>query len=881
MSKKTLVAIGLTLFLIAAGGGIAWYMVTPHTPEEQFAYAEKLEKQLRGEALTRGPRELVPQIEKVAEEYRKVETRFGVNPKAAEAHKRIAKMLEEVAKDDTRAIKAFEELIKSYPGEDDAGFGRLEQARLIRKAADALKTGKPLEAADKYKEALKTLDEYRKSFEKGKKVDYAILERGRIYQDGLGDPLIEAIRAFEQIIKDFSQSEHKPEAMYRLGQLYEHAKETEKAMQIYSQLIEEFPKGEFTDKALFARGKILDEKMKEHDKAAKDFERITQEFSDSPLSGQAAGEAKQARQKEAQKEGEEAARGRYGGSVPYDTLRDKPLPPSGMFKQFSEQKLDAQKYDIRIKIDPADQRITVTGTLTLVNRGDDKTKLLLMLSPGLNITKMEVDGTAAPFTHEGETLRLGLPAPIKKDATATISFDYSGQFNEPMAEMPTPATRPATAPATTTAPATQPKKRFAMNLQLALGPDDGFGLSGGAWYPVTVIGDIFDAKMTYTMPPTFEAVANGALLKRAKAEKPGTEGEFIFETKQPVFGLYFAYGQYEVAERKAGKVTYYTYLKPKNAAKSEAYVKVASRILDFYSSKFVEFPYEKMAIIETPLPPFLGGVGPASMMMLHERMVAAKDVPENLLAHELAHQWFGNLVPINMIDPNYNQWLSEGFATYCDALYNEHTSGPAEMAKTMQRYSQLYFTMIMMAPRGKGSIRDTYADSPLYRPVVYEKGAVVLHMLRKQMGDAKFFALMKQFVETYSHKPTTVDDFRRLASTVNGDDLSWFFAQWYDSTVFARWRVAGIKPNSSGPATTVDLLVEQPDEMTRTKFDITLIGPGAARHTIKDQVFDRKEQTFTVTAPFMPEKVILDEEFWVLRHPGSGNIWPEPSPAKP
>src|SRR6185295_12775504 len=128
------------------------------------------------------------------------------------------------------------------------------------------------------------------------------------------------------------------------------------------------------------------------------------------------------------------------------------------------------------------------------------------------------------------------------------------------------------------------------------------------------------------------------------------------------------------------------------------------------------FPYEKMAIIDTPLPPFLGGVGPASLMFLQGSMVDHPEVPENLLAHELAHQWFGNLVPINMMDPGYNQWLSEGFATYCDALYTEKMEGHEAMAKHMQKYGQLYFQYTMMMPRGKGAIRDTYGDSPLYRP---------------------------------------------------------------------------------------------------------------------------------------------------------------------
>src|SRR6185295_15893784 len=130
------------------------------------------------------------------------------------------------------------------------------------------------------------------------------------------------------------------------------------------------------------------------------------------------------------------------------------------------------------------------------------------------------------------------------------------------------------------------------------------------------------------------------------------------------------------------------------------------------------FPYEKMAIIDTPLPPFLGGVGPASLMFLQGSMVDHPEVPENLLAHELAHQWFGNLIPINIMDAGYNQWLSEGFATYCDALYTQHKEGEAAFKLHITQYQQLFFQFAMQAPRGTGAIKDTISmTSPLYRPV--------------------------------------------------------------------------------------------------------------------------------------------------------------------
>ena len=246
-----------------------------------------------------------------------------------------------------------------------------------------------------------------------------------------------------------------------------------------------------------------------------------------------------------------------------------------------------------------------------------------------------------------------------------------------------------------------------------------------------------------------------------------------------------------------------------------------------------------------------------------------------VITHELSHQWFGNLVPINLMDEHYNQWLSEGFATYCDALYTEHTGGEKAMAEHMQRYGQFFFQFYMMAAKGQGAIRSTFQNSPLYRPVIYEKGAIVLHMLRKVMGDEKFFQLMREYVETYKNKPTTMADFRRLASEVYGQDLSWFFSEWIDQTVFAHWKVKAdiTGGEKAGDPAKVTIYVTQPDDLVKMPADITLIGAKGERQVLPNVMLDQKEQTVAATASFKPVKVIVDEDFWVLRHPGSDNIW--------
>ncbi len=637
--------------------------------------------------------------------------------------------------------------------------------------------------------------------------------------------------------------------------------------------------------ALFNRGSLLAEKMDKQKEAAEDFEKVQKEYPQSPLAGQAGDAARSARSKSAQDMSENYGRERYGGTLPTDTLADKPRPTQvELLRKFIAEKLDAQKYDLDVTIAPADSRLTVHGTLSLVNRGDDKTELLLMLAQGMDVQSVSVDGTPAKSDLLGQAWKITLPAPLKKDASTTLSFSYTGQFAEPVWASPPGLDLPeektaATAPATATAPGTAPAPRRGIpNPQLALG-EYGYGLSGGAWYPITIIGDIFRAKTTFHVPPDIQVVANGAPLELTPgdASRPGT---FVFDTRREIFGIYFAYGHYTVAEKTIGGIPYYTYLRDANAGKSDAYIATASDIIGFYSKKFGDFPYEKLAIVETPLPPFLGGVGPASMMILHQAMVAQKDVPTNLLAHELAHQWFGNLIPINMMDPDYSQWLSEGFATYADALYTEKTAGKLALSQHMLRYGQLYFQMSLMFPRAQQSIKTCMMGSPLYRPVIYEKGAITLHALRRVMGDDKFFTLLRRWVSEYQDKPTNVSDFRRLANEVQGADLSWFFNEWIDESVFAHWQISDVKLDGTGPCQ-VTMTVRQPDDLLTMPVDITFISEKNERHVVPAVMIDKFEQTLEETVPFKPVKIVLDEDNWILKHPGGSNSWPMEKPAEP
>ena len=162
--------------------------------------------------------------------------------------------------------------------------------------------------------------------------------------------------------------------------------------------------------------------------------------------------------------------------------------------------------------------------------------------------------------------------------------------------------------------------------------------------------------------------------------------------------------------------------------------------------------------------------------------MAFQNYPSFFIAHELAHQWWGQAVGWK----NYHeQWLSEGFAQYFAALYAERERGPEQFASVLR---QMRRWAIDTSPQGPvylgyrlGHIK---ADGRVFRALVYNKGAMVLHMLRRLMGDEAFFAGLRDFYATWRYQKAGTDDFRVSMEKAGGQPLDRFFDRWiYGSAI--------------------------------------------------------------------------------------------------
>ncbi len=211
---------------------------------------------------------------------------------------------------------------------------------------------------------------------------------------------------------------------------------------------------------------------------------------------------------------------------------------------------------------------------------------------------------------------------------------------------------------------------------------------------------------------------------------------------------------------------------PENESEGFSDYSIAVKPLQFYIRTIGSYPYKKLANVQSKT--IYGGLENAGTIFYAERSVTGKGRAEGLIAHEIAHQWFGNNVTEN---DWHHVWLSEGFATYLTSMYFEETRGKqaleTDMDSTRARIIRYY-------RKNKMPVIDTTITDlmKLLNTNTYQKGAWVLHMLRDEVGDAAFFAGLRLFYERYRNSNVLTNDFIKVMEEISGKELEDFFRQW-------------------------------------------------------------------------------------------------------
>jgi aminopeptidase N len=334
-----------------------------------------------------------------------------------------------------------------------------------------------------------------------------------------------------------------------------------------------------------------------------------------------------------------------------------------------------------------------------------------------------------------------------------------------------------------------------------------------------------------TSPDHYEVVGSGYLVE----ESCMPEHTKLTHWKEdvPLATKVMAFGAASFATRLEGNINdipVWSWVFSENRKEGFYDYSVALKPLAFYSQLIGHYPYEKLANVQSKT--IFGGLENASCIFYSENSVTGQGKAEDLMAHEIAHQWFGNSVTEN---DWHHIWLSEGFATYLTAVYQEKTYGKEKLNETMKSARDRVIGFNLRLP--KPVVDTTVTDlMKLLNANSYQKGAWVLHMLRRDLGDDLFWEGMRLYYEDYKNKNALTGDFQMVMEKASNVNLDKFFKQW----LF----VAGqpdlkIKTSTGERKGFTDLIIEQTQDYLFS-FDIELqIKDLNGSYIIKIPVSDR------------------------------------------
>lgn len=412
---------------------------------------------------------------------------------------------------------------------------------------------------------------------------------------------------------------------------------------------------------------------------------------------------------------------------------------------------------LELKPDFDEKSITCKQNLA-INVIQDRLDHIILDAAELNIRSVKVNDENARFKTLDEKLRVELPEPVTEDETILLSIDYNAKprqgfyFVKPDSNYPNKQVQ-----AWTQGEATLSKY----------------------WFPCFDHPDMkFTCEMIIEVPLDFIAISNGKLVDVTKTDL--ARYHWKEDHPLPAYLTSVVIGKYEEIKENYNGIDLYYYVPEDKVDKAPLSFSNTRNMIKFFEEYIgVKYPYDKYA--QTVVEDFIyGGMENMSattltMDTLHDKKAHLDFTSDHLVSHELAHQWFGDLVTCRDWQ---HIWLNESFATYFEALSWLNSKGEDEFNYYIMQLAEEYFEET--EKRYKRPIVTNVYKHPddLFDRHTYEKGACTLHMLRNIIGDNIFRKAVKLYVERFSYKNAETDDFRKCVEEVSGLSLQQFFEQY-------------------------------------------------------------------------------------------------------
>jgi aminopeptidase N len=284
------------------------------------------------------------------------------------------------------------------------------------------------------------------------------------------------------------------------------------------------------------------------------------------------------------------------------------------------------------------------------------------------------------------------------------------------------------------------------------------------------------AKVSFlvTHPKKYDVVATGRLMNQGYTHDKNTvvyRSEIDLPTKVMVVGI-AEFDTELIFHDNSGLFPMTAWVYEDDRENGFKDMAVAADVVNFFVKSIGAYPFEKLDHVQSTTQ--FGGMENAGNIFYDENAVTGEETMEALIAHEVAHQWFGNSASES---DWHHLWLSEGFATYFTDLYWQDKYGTEAMN---ERLINERIRVIKFSKQYDHPIVDTSYQSlmQLLNPNSYQKGAWFLHMLRNEVGDVTFWSGIKRYYETYKYGNATTSDFQSIMESESGNDLNLFFNQW-------------------------------------------------------------------------------------------------------
>ncbi len=531
------------------------------------------------------------------------------------------------------------------------------------------------------------------------------------------------------------------------------------------------------------------------------------------------------------------------------------------------QKYDVENYDIELSYEPRDFHLSAKARIDLTARLGSLDSVKFRFHPGLEILRISDEKKRELFfTRDkvGEILYVYFIEPVAKDENAAIEVYYRGVLKPP--------------PQLTD---TVTSSQFNDTVIVVPPQYDTYLLSHSSrWYPCPPDEDYFTARLKIIVPPEYNCLSNGLLQEQGRLngvqrvteiDKIGSTYS-VFVTKTPVKYLTFLVGKLTLVQQNEDSLPLFSYVSSDLRFPKKNILEETGKILEFYESRFGPFPFETLSIVQR-LWMSGGGHSPASFIVLNDIPRTSQREPaknlvydlnspvdltewkEYFLAHEIAHQWWGQGVTWARYR---DQWLSEGLAQFASILYIRSKYNHRAFSNILKKFAKWTEQKSKFGPITLGS-RLSFLDFQAYQAIVYNKSALALNMLLDLLGEDVFFAGLKEFLAGYKYSAASTGQFKRVMERVADRDLNQFFSLWFNSHLLPESQISYATVKRQG-GLFLRLRVEQAGDVFAYPLWVEWEEKGGAGRHRDKVIVDEKSQEFEFPLQNRATKVLINPD---------------------